>query len=94
MQCPQCGGMRFEVTRQITVWQTLSLSCTDGAGHFDPAGTLEEDGDELGDTVDTGPYRSAACADCGVAVPVGLLFPLDDMEEGDARGLEAGGPHG
>jgi hypothetical protein len=51
------------------VCQTLRIK------HIDPQGHYGEDDDALGDTIETGDFTGAECAECGTAIPVAVLLP-------------------
>jgi hypothetical protein len=67
--CPACGSQKFTVQRVITVYQSLFIHAVE------PDGTYYEDGDELGETLNTEDVDAAECQECGADVPLTHLFP-------------------
>lgn len=68
IQCPTCGATKFRVQRVITVYQSVFIHAVETDG------TYYEDGDELGDTLNTENFDAAECGGCGEAVPLAHLF--------------------
>jgi hypothetical protein len=69
--CSHCGNSTVSLTRTHTVEETIT------ATEIALDGTYTELDNRFGDTIDTGPWASATCDQCGTGLPLAEIFPTD-----------------
>jgi hypothetical protein len=82
--CPHCGNGTMTLTRTHTVWETFDATeiAMDGT-------MVEVSSGTFGDTVEIGPWEKVTCTHCGADLPVGDVFPAEQvpiMTEEEIRG--------